>query len=70
MGVATDATFEHLSVSWGTENGVRLGESRVEEVIKKNNIQVNYLMTDSSFGDEGEEFIFWDEIGRAQETML
>jgi hypothetical protein len=70
MGTVTDATFDNFNVSWGTENGIRLGENRVQEVIDKNKIQVNYLLTDSVFGDEGEEFIFWDEIGRAQEMFL
>ncbi len=70
MGTATDATFDNFNVSWGTENGIRLGENRVEEVIEKNKIKVNYLLTDSVFGDDGEEFIFWDEIGRAQEMFL
>ncbi len=65
-GVATDASFDSINVSWGTENGIRLGESKVSMVIDENNIVVNYLLTDSVFGDEGEEFIFWDEVGRAQ----
>jgi hypothetical protein len=66
MGMATDASYAHLGVSWGTENGVRLGEQKVESIINQNNIGVNYLLVDSSFADGGEEFIFWDEIGRAQ----
>ena len=65
-GVAVDASFDSINVSWGTENGIRLGESKVSMVIDENNIVVNYLLTDSVFGDEGEEFIFWDEVGRAQ----
>jgi hypothetical protein len=65
-GVTVDASFDSINVSWGTENGIRLGESKVSMVIDENNIVVNYLLTDSVFGDEGEEFIFWDEVGRAQ----
>ena len=67
MGVSTSASYAHLGVSWGTETGIRLGEEKVQEVINKNGIDVNYLLTDSAFSDEGEEFIFWDEIGRVQE---
>ena len=57
-GVTTDASFDSINVSWGTENGIRLGESKVSTVIDQNNIKVNYLLTDSVFGDEGEEFIY------------
>ena len=68
MGVSTSASYAHLGVSWGTENGIRLGEEKVQDVINKNGIDINYHVADSAFSDEGEEFIFWDEIGRAQES--
>jgi hypothetical protein len=69
MGVSTSASYTHLGVSWGTENGIRLGEEKVQDVINKHGIKVNYLLSDSAFSDEGEEFIFWDEIGREQEGV-
>lgn len=65
-GVPADASFDSMNVSWGNENGIRLGETKVSSIIAKNGIKVNYLLADSVFGDEGEEFIFWDEVGRAQ----
>lgn len=68
MGVRTDAQYDNLSVSWGTENGIRIGENRVQEVINRNEIGINYLMCDSAFSDPGEEFIFWDEVGREQQA--
>lgn len=67
-GVTTDASYDSINVSWGTENGIRVGESKVASVINQHNIDVNYLLTDSVFGDEGEEFIFWDEVGRSQDA--
>ena len=68
MGTLSDASYEHLGVSWGTENGIRIGEERVQAVINANDINLNYLLCASAFLDEGEEFIFWDEIGRSQEA--
>ena len=68
MGKPTDASFEKMSVNWASGSGIRLGESRVLEVIKRNSIGVNYLMADNAFTDPGEEFIFWDEVGRGQEA--
>jgi len=67
-GEASDASFEFMNVSWGTEDGIRLGETKVNQIIGEYNIKVNYLNTDNVFGDEGEEFIFWDEIGRSREV--
>jgi hypothetical protein len=66
LGVATDASYDGSNRSWGTENGIRLGDSKVNSIIMDKGIRMNCLLTDSVFKDEGEEFIFWDEIGRAQ----
>lgn len=70
MGRPVHATFEKLIPSWGTEDGIRLGSARVDEVISKHNIKINNLLTDNVFEDPMEEFIFWDEIGRARNTSL
>lgn len=66
MGQRHNPRFDQCNVSWGNENGIRLGEERVAAVIKANDIGVDYMMCDSAFTDPGEEFIFWDEIGREQ----
>lgn len=69
MGEVDGASFDTINVSWGNENGIRLGESKIDSIIQKNNIKVNYLMTDSVFKNECSEFIFWDEVGRAQDKQ-
>jgi hypothetical protein len=65
-GVAVDVSYNHCNVSWSTEDGARLGEHRVQGIINKNDIKVDYLMADDAFEDSGEGLIFWDEIGRAK----
>ena len=67
MGECTKANYAHMALSWGTENGIRLGDERVMQVINKHRIGINPLLTDCAFEDPGEEFIFWDEIGRQQQ---
>ena len=65
-GEATSVKYDKVTTSWGTENGVRIGESVVYDVVAKFKIKVNYLLTDNVFEDADDEFIFWDEIGRAR----
>ena len=64
MGDTTDASYEHMGVSWSTNSGARLGEEKVSKILKKNSLDVNYLRTDSVFVRPSDEFIFWDEAGR------
>ena len=64
MGDTTDASYEHMGVSWSTNSGVRLGEEKVSKILKKYSLDVNYLRTDSVFARPSDEFIFWDEAGR------
>lgn len=65
MGVCTHAQYDSINVSWATHSKGRIGEDRVAEVLKKNNIKYNYLLAgDTVFMDEGESFIFWDEVAR------
>jgi len=65
MGTLVDADFSGLSVQWGTHNGARLGENRVAQIVKENDIGLNYLRADESvFDDSGEEFIFWTEVDK------
>jgi len=64
-GVLVAADHDGISVQWGTHSGLRLGENRVAQVLKENDIGLNYLRTeDSVFDDAGEEFIFWTEIDK------
>jgi len=57
-------SFRKLQSSWANSNGVNLSESRVKQILTNHNIKVNYLLAgESVFADEGEEFIFWNELG-------
>jgi len=47
---------------------IRIGESVVYDVVAKYKIKANYLLTDNVFEDADDEFIFWDEIGRARDA--
>jgi len=67
-GDASDVGYEKITTSWGTENGVRIGESIVHEVVKKFKIKMDCLHTDNVIEDAEDEFIFWDEIGRARDA--
>lgn len=59
-----DISVRSMSCSWSDGSGKRLGEERVKKVITDNQISVNYFLAGNSiFQDEGEEFIFWSEIG-------
>ena len=65
MGTLVDADFSGLRVQWSTHNGARLGEDRVKQIVRDNDIGLSYLRAgDSVFDDSGEEFIFWTEVDK------
>jgi hypothetical protein len=58
--------YKDLDVTWGNESGIRNSSSHIENIIRMNNIDLNYLRTGSVFENPMEEFIFWDEVGNSQ----
>jgi len=70
MGEVIKAEYGQINNSWGNERGIRIAESVVKKVINENGIKVSPLATDSVFGSATDEFLFWDEIGRARKSSL
>ena len=66
MGVVTNAIFDNMTESWGTEDGERIGSTRIADVAKKHGIKMNCLLADNVFEDPMDEFIFWDELARSR----
>lgn len=64
MGEPRNASYSSITVDWRTEDGRHLGEQKLQRVIAKNSIELNYHLVESVFVDPGEEFIFWDEVAR------
>ena len=53
-----------IGVNWAFESGIRVAPTRIDKVIRKNEINIDYLNAINAFGDVQDEFIFWDELDR------
>ena len=58
--------YDNLDVTWSVASGIRIASPKIAAVVRDNKIKLDYLLTGSVFLDDGEEFVFWDEIGKAQ----
>lgn len=61
-GSVFDWKMDGIVPSWSTENGRRLSQMQIKDVVDKNELEINLLANDSVFRDIEEEFIFLTEI--------
>lgn len=61
-GFVSDWKMDGIVPSWNTENGRRLSQLQIKEVVAGNDLEINLLANDSVFLDIEEEFIFLTEI--------
>jgi len=62
LGDVTDFRHTNIATTWSTSSGRRLPGSMVTDIIASNDIEVDFLNTDTVFKDATDEVIFLTEI--------